>query len=222
MTTTKCVFGDLASHKLLVLYGDSHAQMWLPALVPVATALSMRLVLIWHTGCPVVKLPNTSALCISVRKTAIALVNSLHASLVLLANRNMFTTAVNFPQTEWLNGMEATIKALQTATTKVAVVQDVTIFNSWVPNCLAAHPTSVQKCSVLDPNPKFVSHQTAEKNAAIAEKAGYIATKQWLCAAACSPIIGNMIVDFDADHVTATYSEYLATVWQTAVTHVLS
>jgi hypothetical protein len=225
VTATQCVFGNTTSSKTIVLWGDSHAQMWLPALVPVATSLSMRVVLIWHTGCPVVALSNTSALCISVRSSSIALIKSLHPALVLLANRNakVYTTSnTGFTNTQWQNGMEATIKALSSSTTKVAVIQDITIFNAWVPNCLAAYPTRVQSCSVADPNPKYNNHQAAEKAAAIATKAGYIATKPWLCPTVCSPIIGNMIVDFDADHVTATYAEYLANVWLNAVKKVLA
>jgi hypothetical protein len=225
VTATQCEFGNLASPKTIVLWGDSHAQMWLPALVAVVKNLRIKLVLIWHTGCPVVALSNTSALCISTRTSTISLIKSLHPALVLLANRNAkvySATNTAFSNAQWQTGMETTIKALKSATTKVAVVQDITIFNALVPNCLAAFPTSVQSCSVPDPNPKFNNHQAAEKAAAVATKAGYISTKQWLCPTVCSPIIGNMIAYFDADHVAATYAEYLAIVWLNAIKPMLA
>src|SRR5271156_2602411 len=49
-TVTQCVFGDVTSKRTVVLFGDSHAHMWLPAIAPDALAARMRLVLLWRPG----------------------------------------------------------------------------------------------------------------------------------------------------------------------------
>jgi hypothetical protein len=45
-TTTTCVLGDVAGTRTIVVYGDSHARMWLPAILPAATADGFRVVVV--------------------------------------------------------------------------------------------------------------------------------------------------------------------------------
>jgi SGNH domain (fused to AT3 domains) len=219
--TKQCVLGDAAATKTVVLFGDSHAQMWLPALVPIAKLDHFRLVVIWKSACPVVNVKTSSSGCVPFRTSSIAEIAKLHAVLVLLANR---TTGIIAPggalitKTAWQKGLETTIGELRSATTKVAVIGDITQFNSPVPDCLAAHPTNVQRCTVPNPNPKFTQKFAPEKAAAVATGAGYVDTQKWVCTKKCSPVIGNMIAYSDFGHVSATYAEYLTTVWDAAVT----
>jgi hypothetical protein len=224
VTTTQCVFGATTSSQVMVLYGDSHAQMWLPALVPVAQANGMRLVLIWHPGCPVVTLRTSWPICSKFRQSAISLINSLHARLVLLANKNTSVVGPNgitFTSAQWQAAMQATITALASSTTKVAVVEDDVLHNTPVPSCVVAYSTNIQHCAVVFPNPKYTNKIAPERAAALATGAGYIATQKWLCAAKCSPIVGSMFVYFDDSHVAATYAAFLSGVWSTAIAKIL-
>jgi hypothetical protein len=223
--TTQCVFGDLSSKTTVVLYGDSHAQMWLPALAPVALRQGFRLVVIWTPACPVAEVAiGTSGGCDQFRKTAIKAIVSLDPTLVLLANR---TTSLVSPSGKlikkrtWEEGLEATIEALQSTSTSVAVIGDVTQFNAPVPTCLAAHATKVQKCAVPYENPAFTQKFATEWSAAQATGAGYVNTRTWLCASLCSPVIGDMVVYADKGHVSASYAEYLTDVWNTRVRSLL-
>jgi hypothetical protein len=50
--TVECAFGDLKASRMIFIFGDSQSAMWLPALVPAATALKWRVVFLAHTGCP--------------------------------------------------------------------------------------------------------------------------------------------------------------------------
>ncbi len=219
-TAIQCDFGDLAATTTVVLFGDSHAQMWLPALVPVATSLHFKLILIWRPGCPETDV-STTPQCDTFRTQSITLIKSLKPALVLLANKTSDVVGPGFgPFTDakWESGQKLTITQLASTTTKVAVIGDVSLHASPVPQCLAAYSTNVQKCTIKYPNPRFVQHFAAEKAAATSTKAGYIATEPWLCQKnECSPVIGNMVVYFDAGHVASTYAEYLSGVWQTAV-----
>jgi hypothetical protein len=219
--TSKCVLGDTASPRTMVLYGDSHAQMWLPALVPIARAAHVRLVTIWTSDCPVVSIAtSTVGGCKKFRTDAIAAITRLKPALVVLGER---TTAIAGPRgtvitgTAWRSGLAATIRAVASAVTKVAVLGDVTQFNGPVPSCLASYPTDVQHCTVGNPNPRFSQKFAAEREAALATGAAYLNARSWLCTSKCAPVIGNMVAYSDFGHVTATYAEYLTTVVAAAI-----
>lgn len=228
---TKCVFGDTTAKTVLVLFGDSHAWMWLPALAPVATADHVRLILIWMPGCPAATVsvwnPDTHSVltaCNTFRSKSIGEITKLDPALVLLASR---TTNIYGPTDKlisnatWQAGLESTIAALHTKSTAVAVIGDITAFTVELPECIAAYPKHVQRCSVPNPNTHTNEHFAAEQAAAVAEGVPYINPQPWLCTATCSPVIGTMVAYFDSLHVTAVYAEYLTNVWSAAVTPLL-
>ena len=220
LTLTACAFGDTTSDTVVVLYGDSHAQMWLPAIAPDATALKVRLVLVWNPACPVIDTTLVTPYCQSFRATTVAKIHALDPALVLLADRTSDVVAPDgkpISSAQWQLGMVATIRALKSATTRVAVIGDVTQFNEPVPTCLAQHPTKVRECAVPYANPSTQPHFVAEQNAATTTKVPYIATRGWLCTATCSAVVGPMVVYFDQGHVSSTYAEYLSGVWKTVL-----
>jgi SGNH domain (fused to AT3 domains) len=230
---SKCIFGDTSSTSTIVLYGDSHAQMWLPALVPVAVAAHDRLVLVWEPGCPAASVSvwstpthSINESCNQFRASMISRIKRLDPALVLLADRTSdIPGADNQPTTaqQWRSGLERTISELKTSTTKVAIIGDITVFSPLeLPECLAADPTSVQTCSVNNPNGKTRQQFGAERAAANAKGVKYINPQPWLCTSVCSPVIGNMVAYFDTFHVSATYAEFLSVVWGAALKPLLS
>ncbi len=109
----------------MVLFGDSHAAMWLPALVYDGTHLHFRVVLLWYSGCPAADLtvwnPSQHGIdkgCDGWRSKSIAQIKALAPSLVLLTDR---TTAVNgatnkpIPNATWKAGMATTISSFLSA-----------------------------------------------------------------------------------------------------------
>jgi SGNH domain-containing protein len=230
---SKCIFGDTASEATIVLFGDSHAQMWLPALVPVAKAAGDRLVLVWEPGCPAATVSvwdapthSVNASCNRFRTSMVARIKKLDPVLVLLADRTSdIPGANNRPTTslEWQTGLAQTITELKTTSTHVAVIGDITVFSPLqLPQCLATFPTAVQTCSVMNPNGKTTQHFAAEMAAAKAEGVRYINPQPWLCTTVCSPVIGTMAAYFDTFHVSSTYAEYLSGVWATALKPLLA
>jgi SGNH domain-containing protein len=230
---TKCLFGDRKSPRIIVLFGDSHAQMWLPALAPVAQSAGYRLALVWMSGCPAASVTvwddathANFTWCNTWRASMIEKIHKLDPSLVLLASRTSDVPgANNKPTTDaaWQAGLEETITALKTTSTRVAVIGDITVFSPHndLPQCLAANPTSVQQCAVSNPNGKTRQHFAAEQAAASAESVPYLNPQPWLCTMTCSPVIGNMAAYYDSFHVSATYAEYLSGVWASALAPLL-
>jgi len=160
--------------------------------------------------------------CNSWRTKTITAIHKLRPTLVLLASRTSdIPGPQNHPTTDaaWETGLEQTIAALKTTTTKVAVVGDITVFSpNNIPACLAAFPTQIQtQCAVKNPNGYTRQHFAAEQAAATAEAVTYINPQPWLCTTSCSPVIGKMAAYFDTFHVSATYAEYLSGVFKSAI-----
>lgn len=220
-TVTACVYGDLTSPTTVVLFGDSHAQMWLPALAPDATALKVRLVLVWHPGCQIEDFPMANVTCDSYRTQDISLIKALKPAMVILSQKVTQITGPNgkvYTNTQWTDDLEVTIRALQSTTTKVLVAGDTNQFNTTVPSCLAANVANVQRCTIFNPNPKYTQHFAAEEKAAAATHADYVNPITWMCNAKCSAIVGNMVVCSDSAHLTATFAEALSGLWLTVLT----
>jgi hypothetical protein len=225
-TVTSCVYGDLSSSKVVVLFGDSHALMWLNALAPFAQSAKLKLVLLWQGLCTPgdlsVYAPGFAdpPLCNAYRAQMITAIQKLAPALVVLAEK---TTQVKsgpssyFTDPQWEAGLVTTIDELQTPATKVAVLEDTPTFSSPVPECLAAHPTAVQSCAVRYSNPKIPGHESAELAAARKTGAGFVRTQGWFCTAMCSPVIGSFIPYIDTNHVSFTYAGYLSGVMGAAL-----
>jgi SGNH domain (fused to AT3 domains) len=227
-----CAFGDLTSTRTMVLLGDSHALMWLPALVPLALKLHERLDLFWNSGCPLPTLlpQNPTAAqqnCASWKVTGETWVRAHHPVQVILAERSSVTSyftaapGVPFTSTQWISGLETTLRAFSVKGTHVVLIGDVPVNNNAMPNCLAIHPTAVQSCGTAVQNPVATNatRDDQEASAAAAVGVGFVNPLPWLCthAGTCSPIVGNMITYYDGDHVSATYAAFLATVMGAAV-----
>jgi SGNH domain-containing protein len=222
-TATQCVFGDVTSTRTVVLFGDSHAHMWLPAIAPDAAAARMRLVLLWRPGCPAddvsvwdVATASVNERCNVFRAKAISEIQRLHPAVVLMASRTSDVPVAGNPSmvdATWQAGAEATVDALKSASTKVAIIQDITVFTAELPHCLWLHADAVQMCSAPSPNPRTRQRFADEQAAATSAGATYLLTQQWLCTTDCSPVIGKMVAYLDSEHISATYSEFLSRVF---------
>lgn len=226
----QCVFGDTASATSVVLFGDSHADMWLSAVIPWATSQHLKLVVLTSEGCPVadvdVWLSNAQGYytgCNTSRAKDIALIDGLKPAYVVISERTSHlksSPTAYFTNPQWQTGLTTSLSQLKPSGAKLVVIGDVTVLDTSPPLCLASYPTKVQKCSNASPNPRLVdqSHLTAQKAAAKAEGAAFIDPDPWLCTTTCSSVIGNMVVYRDAYHVTNTYVTYLTKVLDAALT----
>jgi hypothetical protein len=225
--TTRCVFGDASSKKTVVLFGDSHAAMWLPPLVYDANHLGFRVVLLWFAGCPAADLTVWNAGqhginpgCDAWRSQSITDIKLLAPSLVLLSDRTtavLGATGKIIPGAVWQAGMKQTISDFLASKLRVAVIGDITALTNRMPECLAAFPNKIQNCSSPNPNRGFKTHVADEKAAAKAENVTYINPQGWLCTKKCSPVVGNMVVYYDSLHASATYAEYLSLLFADAI-----
>jgi SGNH domain (fused to AT3 domains) len=239
---SECIFGDTSGTRTMVLWGDSHAFMWFPALNAVATAAHWKLVAMMEFGCPVADVSVWNPLvnaqysaCNKFRSSAISLVNKLKPSVLIVTEEFTSLAASAGGQSgtisvgQWGTALEKTLKLVH-ARHKVVLGSTVTSGNAYPPQCLAANPSAVQKCTISD-TPAQQSERAAEARAAKAVSATYVNVLPWLCSSsvapgACSAIIGDetdgyRVVYYAAGHLTETYDLFLRGVLATALKHVM-
>jgi len=232
-STTQCVYGDKTATSVVVLFGDSHAAMWLPAIDWVGRHLDVRVVLLWLAGCPAADVSVLNAgghtvdtACNAFRKAAIRAIKALKPTLVLTANRTANVVGANgryVPGSAWQAGLESTLATLLADKLEVAVIGDVPPLANPAAQCLAAYPTAVQqRCSSPNPNPGFHTELKAEEAAAKAKGVPYLNPVPWVCTKVCSPIVGKYATYYDWQHVAATYAAYLSLDWEGALKPLLT
>jgi hypothetical protein len=220
VTATQCVYGDLTGSSTIVLYGDSHARQWLPALNAIAIAHKARLVILGQDGCPMVKVnfagSHYMSSCSTTATESLKVIATLKPEMVILANSTYDT---GFSKAKWEAGLEATFKAISPSGAQMVVLQDLTEFTLAPPVCISRYPTQIQhECSVNNPNHAMSLLTTTEQSTAKLKKVPYILTQQWFCTTTrCSPVVGNFVTHFDRGHITASYATYLTTVLSTSL-----
>ena len=214
-----CVLGDKHSHKFAVVYGDSHARMWLPAMLPYLTAQHYRVVVLGRNGCEAVNW-GLSVKCLAVRTEALAQIAKLRPSVTIISNYTGIGIGFIRHSTaaQWQAWLEALLLAIKG---HKIVVGDITQLDDDPAACLATYPTNVQQCSVASPNANYPTLQGAEIAATKAMKVPYVETRPWLCAKRCSPVIGKFLAYWSSDHVSIQYAAYLSGIMGTALKRAL-
>jgi len=233
-TLTQCVYGTVHATRTVVVMGDSHAQMWLPALNRIGISHHDKVVLLFLPACPAARLDvwlsythSIYPQCSASRASWISQIDKLHPYAVVLSDRtyDVYSAASGgtqeFTDGQWQAGMSATLAALASSRAKLAVLGDIVGFSVDPPSCLAANPTSVQRCAASDPNTARPGHAAAERAAAKSAHAVYVDPTRWLCTSTCSSVIGSFIAYYDSDHVSSSYAAFLSTVLGAALKPVL-
>lgn len=206
-----CILGDRHAKATVVLFGDSHVRMWLPALIGRANADHFRIVIVGEDGCPAVHVtfPSSFATCRGVLARALGETASLHPSVVIVADRTTWLSSI--PQSAWRSGFLYTLKSLEKTGAAIAVMGDIHIFATPILTCLVIHPHHVQECSITNPAHQTPTHASAERSAAAAAHVAYVDPTPWLCTStACSAVIGPFIAYSDSFHVSVPYVKYLS------------
>ena len=220
-TVTSCVLGDPSAPQTVVLFGDSHALMWAPALDLLGKAHSFKVVLLWLGRCPVASVkvyaPKYSfpKLCDGFRSLELQRIVSLKPALIVLAE---LTAGVAKPgggtytnAKAWSSALQTSLTVLKQAKAPLAILEDGPTFKVSVPECLSQFPRAIQHCAQSQ-NGAPTSMYLAERSAAAVAGITSVPTRKWLCAQTCSPVIGPFLPYQDTNHLTSTFVRYLSTV----------
>lgn len=218
-----CVFGDVTATKTVVLFGDSHAAQWFPALDIVAKAQHWRLLSYTKSACPAASvLVYQAALkrayneCVVWRNRVFAMIKSIHPDMVVMANNGtddggIVNLSGNADQA-WASAWSQTVTAVKPYAQRVVMISDTAYPKSDVPDCVSSHLKTVSACI----NSRTAALVLPIRRQAIATAVGgqgvqIVDPTDWLCTATeCPVIVGNVLVYKDDSHMSVEYSSALA------------
>ena len=216
------MYGDANSPTTIALLGDSHVAQWFPAVLATAVEHHWRLVVVTKMGCPGLPLPVTYDHdvpypdCTAWQPTAIERVLSEHPAIVIMGNwRAKYSLDLGgksgyITNQRWASAYTDVITPLRAAGTRVLLLSDAPIARMQVDQCLSAHLRNTAPCTTsvemaIDQRANDVLREVAQRTGST-----FHDTASWFCTATvCPPIVGNIAVYLNDNHINATYAETL-------------
>ncbi|MBU6213265.1 MAG: acyltransferase [Actinomycetales bacterium] len=225
-TQKPCIFGDTRSSKTVMLFGDSHAAQWFPAVEAAAQQRHYRLVVRTRASCPWYTMPDfqvrgtTSAACRQWQRDRMAEIKANPPDVLILASIERFYQVR--AGSAWASEQESqrTIGAAITSTlptlvktgARVYVMHDTPHMDVDVPRCVARNLFTPQRCAM--PRDKGFAFGGADaKAASTVPGAAVLDFTDTLCGPAprpCDVVRQGMVLYRDSNHVTATYARLFA------------
>lgn len=224
----ECTFGDTRSTRSAVLFGDSHAAQWLPALDVAAKTVGFRLHAWTKSSCPSASVSVWNQMakgpyrqCDDWREQVFRRIESEQPAIVFLSNLVEDATALaprsgsrpirgRDAQQAYQEGLEQTIRRLRAAGATVVVIRDTPRPRPDIMDCLAS-TTDARKCELG----RAEATLSAPLDARAAESAG---ARTWdftdqICPGSRCPVSGGpdgLLVYRDSNHLTARFVASLA------------
>ena len=223
----RCVYGDPNGTTVVALYGDSHAAQWFPAFEKVAIKRHWRLMVYTKSGCPPAELLTYNRIigrtypeCIEWRRQVIEAMKAEGVQVTFIAwfQRSLdSTTRKPFWQKQWRDALQGTYDTMKTAGIQPVLLEDTPYMNDMVPACLSRNYTEVGRCSVhIGTGYRDDLASMLDDFRAAGENVLWV--RQWFCAdTVCPTIVGNMLMYRDDNHMTVTYSSFIAPMLDAAV-----
>jgi peptidoglycan/LPS O-acetylase OafA/YrhL len=196
-----CEYGDLRSEKVMVLYGDSHAAQWFPALVEIATRSGYKLISLTKSACPSVDTQRRDqggfkmVRCVQWRENTIDRIKRIRPDVLIMSSFQYYAPP---PQTEnrllwWNNGQRKLLSDVQGSSDQLMYITDTPQVDLDIPACLEKY--SISKCDASLPS----------QNLSIA---GFrvIDPNSWLCSQVCSAVKDGVVAYRDASHISVDMS----------------
>jgi peptidoglycan/LPS O-acetylase OafA/YrhL len=219
-TVSPCVYGDPQGSPTIVLFGDSHATQWFPALDAIAQFRHWRLVVLAKTTCPpnvisifspVLNRPYTE--CDQFREAAFARIAQEKPAMVVVGVARHYDDSYHFQVfgQPWLDGLTQTVRRIRATGAAVMVMSPTPKSDlTDVPDCLSAHLTDVQSCTTTTATSVNAGGFAAEQAAVRAAGGAYIDVTPWVCTTAtCAVVVGNLLVYRDDNHLTTKFVSWL-------------
>lgn len=213
-----CRYGDPAGKRTVVLFGDSHAAQWFPAVERVAKHRHWRLVNLTKSSCPAALVsvslsspPRPYRECDRWRSAGFDRIEALRPQLVIMASaRTAGSRTTAAADRNWYAGTASSVRNLRRSGAQVLVLTDTPHLGSDPAACLARNRTDARRCvqarAATVSSPQQVP---GERDAAIGAGATVLDPTDWFCTARCPVVVGRIQVYRDAHHMTTVYANWL-------------
>ena len=193
----ECTYGDLNSATTIVLYGDSHAAQWFPALEQLANEKGFKLVSLTKSACPSVDVPRAdqgaykNIHCEKWRENSVQRIKEIKPAAVILSSYQHFSPPSRFSDVDkwWTDGQKRLLSSLSGSSDHLIYISDTPRPMRDIPNCLASR--DVKSCNTTERTPVKVIR-------------GFeiIDPAPWLCTSLCPAIQDGYVVYRDASHIS--------------------
>jgi len=222
--------GDLNASRVVVVFGDSNASMWIPALDQLGAAKHFKILAFIRFSCTYSMtsgfLPSTNKVdpvCSQWRLAVIDIINHLSPSplaIVMGGYQQLgdMYSAQNAASSPLIQGIGKSVAALKAGgASKIVIVGQPKPFAS-MPTCLAANLNKVQNCASVRPDyhqptnaafgPRQGNWYLADARAA-QSKGGKVAwvTDLFCAPTTCPPVANQIIVDALLEHVSIPWAQ---------------
>jgi len=229
---TDCVYGDLSATRTLFAYGDSNAQMWIPALDEVGLDLHWRVVAVSQASCQPWATPwlapsltlfrgITVANCDSWRNDVFSVLKVVKPTYVIPIGVGPRDHETAYPT---MAGLEQSITALvgqlRKFGTKPLFLQPMPRYDASLPitispiACLTVHPSNVLPCALTPAMETKLMAAVAYKAVAKSAKVPEVSTQNLFCTAHCPLFVQSgkttYLVYKDVDHMTFQYAQFIS------------
>jgi peptidoglycan/LPS O-acetylase OafA/YrhL len=221
----ECVYGNPSSETTVVLFGDSHAMHWFPALNTLAKERDWRLVGLTKSSCPPAEVQRYNGAlrreyteCDTWREQTLRrILEEERPSLVVTSMQNPYRVMEDgkklgreASQKALEEGYVSTLEKLRRTGAEVVVIRDIPHPHKNIPECVSRSLDDLGYCEV--PRAKAFNYPPINARAA-AEAKGvrFIDPTPLLCLEkTCPAVIGDALVYRNGAHLTPTYVRTLA------------
>ena len=224
-TSTLCEYGDLDADRTVVMFGDSHAAMWFPALDRIGKQNDWKVIQLTKPGCvaPDLQVWSNSlgreyAECDQWRDWAVGQIAEIEPDVLLVtsAGKGIHLADGGEPTQDglddaWRAGLGSTLDAVAPHAGRVVVIGDMAYPAQPGIDCLTENDGNVSACNTPVEDAVLTDHNRVEQETAEAHGAEYIDIIPWFCTwETCPAVIGNLTVHRDALHINENYAVFLS------------
>jgi peptidoglycan/LPS O-acetylase OafA/YrhL len=215
----ECVFGDAGSSTTVVLFGDSHAAQWFPALERLAGERAWRLISLTKSGCTPawITVWNTNMKrayteCDDWRQRVSERVAAEQPDLVIVASSHPYRSAGSGGPADpdggigLAAGLAETLDRLVPLAATVALIGDTPKWDLDPPDCLSSNLDDTLACT--EPRAAMVDEAWLAEETTIAAEHGaaFVDPTNWACPTdPCTTVIGRYLVYRDQHHLATPY-----------------
>ena len=201
----ECTYGDRGAKRKIVLFGDSHAAQWFPALEQLANENNFELISLTKSACPgpaVEKVDSgeyKNADCFAWRDNSLERIAKLKPYAVIFSGFQHFQVPDGYSSRRewWQAGQKRTLNSLRGNATHIVYITDTPHPKQDIPACLAGGVIS--DCDDSEPSEAISIPGLKAVN-----------PTPWLCSDKCSSVINEQVAYRDGSHISIAMSESLA------------
>ena len=191
-----CEYGDTTSEKVVVLYGDSHAAQWFPAMERIAREEKFKLISFTKSACPAAEVVRAdqagfkSENCVTWRKLTLERLVAMNPDAVVVSGFQHYKLPGGYSsERQWLlEGQQKLAQKLEKLSARLIYISDTPLPDRDIPSCLALRTPDRCRATASDVivDPRFST----------------INPTPWLCQRTCPSIKNREVAYRDDSHIS--------------------